>query len=108
TPEESQELFDHLPSFTAIPAYICGFVSSNQSYPSLSYTGKKGKKHYTIESWCGPIEPSDLERIKIRENVMGDVKFLGIGSFSHDKGHLFNTENLMWTEECWHEVRANL
>jgi len=108
TTDESRDLFDNLPSFTPIPAYICGFISSNQEYPDLSYSGKKGKKHFTIESWRGPILPGDLDRIKEIEKISGEVKFLGIGKFSHDKGYLFNSGSLQWKVDDWEKIKNNL
>ena len=101
TGKESELLFDSLPSFKPIPAYICGFVIQNKKYQELSYTGKKGKKHYKILSWNGPINSGDLEIIKNKEGVEGSVTFEGIGEFAHDSGYLFNTGNLIWKEDEW-------
>lgn len=47
--DEADFLFDALPRFNPIPAYITGFVSTSAKYEDLSYTGKLGKKHYTIK-----------------------------------------------------------
>lgn len=108
TEDEAQELYDKLPSFTPIPAYICGFVKGEAEYEELSYTGKKGRKHYKITSWNGPIRNGDLEKIKENEDVSGKVQFEGIGDFSHDSGYLFNTGNLLWRDEDWEEVIGQL
>ena len=104
TTEESNNLFDKLPSFKPIPAYICGFVLKEGSYSNIPYTGKKGRKNYTITGWNGKIGPGDIETIKRRENITGSIKFEGIGSFAHDSGYLFNTGNLIWKNEDWEEV----
>ena len=104
TPEEADEIYADLPSFTPIPAYICGFVRRNMDYQPLTYQGKRGKKHYTVYGWNGPINPGDLERIKLKENVAGDVQFEGIGQFSHNKGYLFNTGSLLWRTEDWQAI----
>lgn len=104
TKKEAQELFDKLPSFTSIPAYICGFAKKDAEYVDLSYSGKKGRKHYTIRSWSGRIRSGDIDRIKKTENVSGDVKFEGIGNFSHDSGYLFNIGTLLWKYKDWAEV----
>jgi len=101
---ESAQLFEALPSFKPVPAYIVGFVPKNISYGDLTYGGKKGRKNYTINSWNGPIKTGDLEQIKQREEVGGKVTFEGIGEFSHDQGYLFNTGNLLWKKEEWDKV----
>ena len=101
---EAQTLFDRLPTFAPIPAYICGFTLKDETYSELSYQGKKGRKHYKVSSWRGPINPGDLDRIKEREGITGDVKFLGIENFSHDKGYLFNAGNLLWELADWKQL----
>ncbi len=106
--EEADKLYQDLPSFTPISAYICGFVPKDAKYRTLSYTGIKGRLHYTIKSWNGPINPGDLDRIKEKERIPGAVKFEGIGKFAHDKGYLFNTGSLLWKEEDWASVRNRL
>ncbi len=108
TEEESDKLFDGLPDFVPIPAYICGFVRRDADYNELSYAGRLGRKNYTITAWNGPIKSGDLEEIKRRERVPGKVQFAGIGSFAHDNGYLFNTGSLLWREEDWNIVRNQL
>ena len=105
TEKESDDIYNGLPNFTEIPAYICGFVNKNSTYHNLSYCGKKGRKNYTITSWKGPIYPGDIAQIKTKENVTGTVKFEGIGEFAHDKGYLFNTGSLLWTPKDWEEIK---
>jgi len=105
---ESEEVFNNLPDFRTIPAYICGFVLKNGSYKQLDYTGKKGRKNYNIMTWNGPILPGDLEKIKGKEGVAGTLKFEGIGSFAHDKGYLFNTGNLLWKESEWEIIKKRI
>lgn len=107
TSQESQDLYDKLPSFKPIPAYICGFVLKSGSYNSLAYSGKRGRTNFTIKTWNGPIYPGDLEKIKQQEQL-SKVKFEGIGDFSHDKGYLFNTGNLLWGKEDWHNICQSL
>jgi hypothetical protein len=46
--QEADKLFDMLPTFSVIPAYICGFVERNAVYQPLAYTGKAGRKNYTV------------------------------------------------------------
>ena len=106
--EESSTLYDSLPSFKPIPAYICGFVLKNAAYENLAYEGKKGRLNYKITAWNGPILPGDLDAIKRKESVSGRISFEGIGDFAHDKGYLFNTGNLLWAESDWKKVCASL
>lgn len=106
--QEAEEIYNNLPSFSKIPAYICGFVRTDNTYKDLPYGGKKGRTNYNVTSWNGPINPGDIERIKIAETVQGSVKFEGIGSFSHDKGFLFNTGNLNWEPGAWRIIAEKL
>lgn len=106
--DESAQLYDSLPTFAPIPAYICGFIPRNVDYQNLSYMGKKGRKHFTITSWNGPINPGDLDKIRQKEDVSGNVKFSGIGQFSHDKGYLFNIGSLLWKNEDWMKMIEKL
>lgn len=108
TKEQSIEIFDSIPSFTPIPAYICGFAKKSDSFNPLSYSGKKGRKNFTITGWCGPISSTDLSEIKNRESILGKVSFSGIGEFSHDSGYLFNTGNLHWMQSDWENLTKSL
>jgi hypothetical protein len=104
TLQESSDLFDRLPTFKKIPAYIAGFVVKDAKYSSLPYDGYKGRKNYTIDVWKGAINSGDLAIIKNTEAPNGSVKFEGIGSFAHDKGYLFNTGSLLWEKENWQNM----
>jgi len=108
TDQESDDIYNGLPNFSIIPAYICGYVKKETQYEDLPYTGKKGRKNYNILSWKGLMSPGDLDKIKIKEEVSGTVKFEGIGEFAHDKGYLFNTGSLLWTESDWKEIKNKL
>jgi hypothetical protein len=108
--DEADQIFKSLPSYEPISAYICGFVAKRQSYTSLSYAGQKKRKHYTISSWNGPIERSDLESIRTKEGLTKDaqIKFEGIGKFAHDKGYVFNAGNLHWRNHEWKPILDEL
>ena len=103
--QEADYLLDTLPLFYPVPAYIAGFALKNTDYCPLSYTGKKGRKNYTIQSWNGEIKAGDLRTIHEQENlsVDGKVKFESIGNFSHENGYLFNVGNLRWKKQDWEE-----
>jgi len=104
TSSESESLFDNLPNFTPIPSYICGYVLRDNEYSDLSYKGHKGIKHYTITGWNGPVNKGDIEIIKSKERIAGKVEFLGIRKFAHEKGYLFNTGCLKWSEDDWNKI----
>ena len=105
---QSAELYDALPNFSTIPAYICGFVSRHTTYQNLDYQGKSGRKNFTVTGWNGPIFPDDLERIREREQISGKVQFTSIGTFAHNKGYLFNSGRLHWQESAWKELLEQL
>ncbi len=108
TEKESKEIYDSLPNFNPVAAYICGYVKKDQQYSSLDYVGKRGRKNYTITSWNGPIISGDLEKVKEREAVSGKVSFEGIGDFAHDSGYLFNTGKLLWGLEDWNYIKDKI
>ncbi|MCX6198591.1 MAG: hypothetical protein NTY88_05135 [Bacteroidetes bacterium] len=101
TAKESTDLFDKLPTFKKIPAYVAGFAIKDKAYSDLDYTGVKGRKNFNITSWNGPIKAGDLDFVKDTEAPKGSVKFEGIGSFAHDNGYLFNTGSLLWEKDDW-------
>lgn len=99
--DEADTLYNRLPVFSPIPAYIVGFSKTKDSYEALPYLGKKGRINYTIQSWKGEIKAGNLKEIKEKEKVEGKVSFLGIGKFAHDSGYLFNTGSLFWIKDEW-------
>ena len=103
TTEETICLLDNLADFKPIPAYICGFIRADEQYTPPSYSGRKGKKGFIINAWKGVYNFDDLEMIKQTQGV-SEVIFNGIGSFSHNKAYLFNTGNLLWSEEDWNQA----
>lgn len=105
---EADAIYDKLPTFKPIPAYIAGFVLKDEVYSELSYKGKKGRLHYKITEWNGHIHPGDLAKIKQRESIDGKVTFEGIGTFAHDKGYLFNTGHLKWNDEDWKSIISKI
>jgi hypothetical protein len=100
---ESREIWDLLPTFTNIPAYVVGFAEVKKDYKPLDYGGKKGRTNYNITSWNGPISAGDVDTIRLNESAK-KVKFEGIGEFSHDSGYLFSSGKLIWDEESWRKL----
>lgn len=105
---EANTIYDTLPTFKPIPAYIDGFALNSPGLKPLSYGGKRGRLNYTITSWNGPIVPGDLDAIKNKEGIGGKVQFEGIGKFSHDKGYLFNAGSLWWKRSDWRKLISKL
>lgn len=108
TEDDAAQLYDELPSFKPIPAYICGFAKKIDIHTGRQYTGKKGRLHFTIETWKGPWSARDLASIKETESVAGKVIFKNIGKFSHDSGFLFNAGNLYWSDSDWKKVISEI
>ena len=106
--DDSNKLLNTIPSFSPINAYICGFADKYSDYEVLSYSGKIGRKNYTVEGWNGPRNSGDLEKLKVKEDVQGTVKFLGIDKFSHEKGYLFNAGSLKWNMNDWDSIIKKL
>jgi len=104
TSDKSDSLFDRLPTFRKIPAYIAGFDVKDFAYNDWPYSGKRGRKNFNITTWKGAINCVDLERIKSKESIIGKIEFEGIGYFAHDKGYLFNTGSLLFEKENWHNL----
>lgn len=107
---EADVIYELLPDFEPIPAYISGFALRDHPYRALPYGGRKGKKHYTVTTWEGAIEPGDLDEIRRREALPegGAVKFEGIGSFAHNRGYLFNVGSLLWGATDWQALIRRL
>jgi len=98
---EAQSLYDQLPTFEPVPAYITGFVPSDLEFKELDYKGRRGRTRFTITGWNGPIRAGDIELVREKEGVSGMPPFEGIGKFSHESGYLFNTGSLLWKDEDW-------
>ena len=106
---EADEFFNTIPNLEKIPAYITGFVkSSDFKSDHYFYAGKKGRKHYTIQSWRGRYKSSFLQKIKEKESIEGDIKFQGIGEFSHDDAYIFNTGSLNFSSDGWNTFTDSL
>jgi len=108
TAEQSTEIYDSIPTFKRIPAYIAGFVRRDSGYPLGKYDGKKGRKHYTITTWEGPWGSADMERVKREQEITGAATFSGIGKFSHDSAYIFNTGSLLWEQQKWDNLISEL
>lgn len=113
--DDVEKIYTALPNFEPIPAYVCGFVKTTNSYDELSYNGRlkrfsamTKKQSYVIQSWNGPIHEGDLQTIRQRESATGSLTFEGIGSFAHNEGYLFNAGNLHWQKKEWAEVIESL
>ncbi len=109
TNDDCLTLLNEIPAFERIPAYICGYVQSNEYLNTTpKHKGKKGRKNYTISSWEGALSDTYLETIKKNENVTGKVSFEGIGSFSHDNGYVFSTDVFHFNLDSWKQFFSRI
>ena len=108
--DESNIIFDSLPTFSPIKAYICGFVKKDDNYKEMPYDGKKGRIHYTVTSWNGAYHPDDFAKIKVLEKLSerGKVRLLGIGELTNQPRYLFNTGSLQWSSKDWDGMISSL
>jgi hypothetical protein len=107
-PAQADKLYDAIPDFSGISAYVCGFVLRDKDGDKAVYEGKKGRKNYEITSWFGKYAGAgDLSLVREENKVPGKVAFAGIGVFSHS-GYLFNTGNLRWKEDDWAELATQI
>ncbi len=107
--KEADHFFATIPDLNRIPAYIVGFVhSENVNSDNYEYDGKRGRKHYTIKSWKGRYKKRFLNDIKQKECIEGDIKFEGINKFSHDDAYIFSTGHLKWRSSDWRALFNSL
>jgi hypothetical protein len=100
---DADNLYDNLPTFENIPAYICGFAEKPNLIAKDNFfcEGKSGRKNFKITKWSGKINPEFLARVKKQNKVVGKIQFEGIGEFAHDNGYLYNSGSLNWEQRDW-------
>lgn len=103
TQDESDQIWNDIPKFKPIPAYITGFAIRDLDYGKLDYDGHMAKIHYTIHTFRGLLPRDYKEQIKAREGVSGNgkVKFESIDEFSSSDRYLFNTGSINRTRAEW-------
>ena len=106
TQGESDQIWNDIPTFKPIPAYITGFAVRDFDYSPLDYDGHMAKIHYTIHTYQGLLPRDYREQIKKKEKVpaRGNVKFESIDEFSSSDRYLFNTGSINRTLSEWQEV----
>ena len=101
TDSEKNQILEDFPDFKIIPAYICGYVEQNEISRGLpAFRGKKGKKHYTVQSWEGRLSPEIETEILKKQKLKGMLKFEGMGRFSHH-GYIFSGDRLRFKPAEW-------
>jgi len=110
TVEESEQIWNDLPTFRPLPAYIAGFAERDRDYSALDYVGRLALKHYTIYEFRGLLSGNWEEQIRKAAKVptSGQVKFESIGRFSGTDRFLFNTGSIHRTREEWQQLAASL
>jgi hypothetical protein len=105
---EADNIYDNLPTFQKIPAYICGFVDvTDFQRPEPEYDGKVGRKHYIVSKWAGPYSEDLLKAAGKTKNISGVAKLEGIQKLNH-AGYLFNAGSLKWKKADWDILIAAL
>jgi hypothetical protein len=103
---DADDLYDRLPNFSEIPAYVCGFIEKPKvADQNVFYCdGKMGRKNFKILKWSGKIIPEFLEQIRKGRKIPGKIQFEGIGDFAHDSGYLYNAGELRWKKQDWESL----
>jgi hypothetical protein len=106
TQAESDQIWNDIPAFKPIPAYITGFALRDYNYKPLDYAGHMAKLHYTIHTYRGLLPRDYKEQVKQREEVTvkGKVQFESIGEFSSSDRFLFNTGSINRTMDEWKHI----
>ncbi len=108
--KESEQIWNDIPEFTQVPAYISGFAIRDFPYTALDYEGHKARKHFTIHAYRGFL-PANYEAEIIRKEALasgGKVKLLAIGELTSADKYLFNTGSILRTDQEWHKVASSL
>lgn len=110
TQKESDQIWEDIPKFKAIPAYITGFAIRDFAYKPLDYEGHLAKLHYTIHTFRGLLPRDYREQITRIEKVpaKGKVKFESIEEFSKSDRFLFNTGSILRSRSDWEDVAKRL
>jgi len=107
--EESDQIWNDIPEFKPIPAYIVGFVNRDDYTSNYKYSGSRARLHYTINKFEGLYSPEVLEEIKNTEQLPknGKVKFSSIEKFSGTK-FVFNSGSLYKSQSEWQTIIDNV
>ena len=110
TQVESDQIWNDIPAFKPIPAYISGYAMRDYNYKTLDYEGHMAKLHYTIHTYRGLLPRDYKEQVKLLERVTsrGNVKFESIGDFSSSDRFLFNTGSINRTMEEWKKTVSRI
>jgi hypothetical protein len=110
TQKESDQIWDDIPKFKAIPAYITGFAIRDYPYKPLDYEGHMAKLHYTIHTFRGLLPRDYREQISKIEKVpaKGKVKFESIEEFSKSDRFLFNSGSILRSKNDWEDLAKRL
>ncbi len=110
TESESEQIWNDIPKFKSIPAYIAGFAERDYPYKDLDYDGHFAKLHYTIHTFRGLLPRDYKDQIKKREGLSakGRVKFESIDEFSKSDMFLFNTGSIQRNKQQWKELSRKI
>ncbi|MCX8136259.1 hypothetical protein [Pyrobaculum aerophilum] len=122
--KESEEIWNLLPDFKPIPAYIVGYFDKRlyidyiQSEDVIEVDGIIGTRNITVRKYLGYWHPEDN---RVKESVLArleqkygtkisgyKIRFEGIGDFSKTKHFVVSSGFLKRTERDWRELLAQL
>ena len=102
TETETEEIYNEIPTFSNIPAYITGYLkAADYLEQNPIYKGRTGRKHYSVDSWAEKISDEKFQSILNSHNLSGTLKFNGIGKFSHSNGYVFSPDHFAYSAEDW-------
>lgn len=106
TQKESDQIWQDIPKFKSIPAYVTGFAIRDLPYKPLDYEGHLANIHYTIHTFRGLLPRDYKKQISNIEKVPvgGKVKFESIEEFSKSDRYLFNTGSILRSKDDWVDI----
>ncbi len=103
TQSESEQIWNDIPPFKPVAAYITGFAIRDLDYSQMSYEGHLAIVKYTIHTFSGLLQKDYIETIKKREGLTAKqtVEFESIGKFTAHDRFVFNTGSINRTKNEW-------
>lgn len=123
--EELEEIWDAVPEFTSVPAYVAGFLDKSDyadklkdRYSVIEADGEVKTKRVIINKYLGFWHPEDAEYEKIVRNLLKSkgknvkdymkIEFEGIGNFSKTLHFIASSGVLKKKKEDWEKLLCKL
>lgn len=103
TQTESEQIWNDIPTFKPIAAYITGFAIRDNDYSKITYDGHLAIVKYTIHTFSGLLKKDYIETIKKHKGLSAKqkVEFESIGKFTSQDRFVFNTGSINRTQKEW-------